>query len=116
MRHRSTKKILGRERASRRSLLKSLAESVILYEKIQTTEGKAKVVRPLVEKAITVGKSPGLVARRKLMTMFHSELPVKKILEELAPRYKDRRGGYVRIIKISPRRNDAAAMAQIELV
>lgn len=116
MRHRSCKKILGRERAPRRSLLKSLAESVILYEKVKTTEGKAKMARPLVEKAITVGKKPTLAARRKLMTMFHSELPVKKILEELGPRYKERRGGYVRIIKLAPRRNDAAAMTQIELV
>lgn len=116
MKHRSSKKVLGREVAPRRALLKSLAESVILYEKVKTTEGKAKIVRPLVEKAITVGKEQTLAARRKLMTMFHSELPVKKILEELAPRYKNRKGGYTRIVKLGHRLNDAADMAQIELV
>jgi large subunit ribosomal protein L17 len=116
MRHRSSKKILGREKAPRRALLRSLAESVVLYEKVRTTEGKAKVVRQLVEKAITVGKEQNLTARRRLMTIFHSELPVRKILEELAPRYKDRRGGYTRLIKLGHRRGDAADMAQIELV
>ncbi|MFA6131604.1 MAG: 50S ribosomal protein L17 [Patescibacteria group bacterium] len=116
MKHRSSKKILGRKAAPRRALLRSLAESIILYEKVKTTEGKAKIVRPLVEKAITTGKGQSLVARRKLMTMFHSELPVKKILEELAPRYKDRKGGYTRIVKLGHRLNDAADMAQIELV
>jgi len=116
MKHRSSKKILGREKAPREALLKSLAESVILYEKVKTTEGKAKIVRPLVEKAITTGKGQTLAARRKLMTMFHSELPVKKILEELAPRYKDRKGGYTRIVKLGHRLGDAADMAQIELV
>ncbi|HBR80752.1 MAG: 50S ribosomal protein L17 [Candidatus Uhrbacteria bacterium GW2011_GWE2_45_35] len=116
MRHRSNTKILDRKTAPRRALLKSLAESVILYEKIQTTEAKAKTVRPLVEKAISVGKEPTLTARRKLMTMFHTEAPVKKILEELGPRYKTRAGGYTRIIKLGHRKNDAADMAQIELV
>lgn len=116
MRHRSCKKILGREVAPRRSLFKSLAESVILYEKVQTTEAKAKIIRPLVEKAITIGKKPTLAARRQLMTMFHSEAPVKKILEEISPRYKTRAGGYTRIIKLGHRLNDAADMAQIELV
>lgn len=116
MKHRSSKKILGREKAPRRSLLKSLAESLILYEKIKTTEGKAKIVRPLVERAITVGKKPTLAARRRLMAVFHTEAPVKKILEELGPRYSTRSGGYTRIIKLGHRKNDAADMAQIELV
>jgi len=116
MKHRSSKKILGREKAPRRALLRSLAESVILYEKVKTTEAKAKIVRPMVEKAITVGKKPTLTARRQLMTIFHTEIPVKKILEELGPRYKNRSGGYTRIIKLGHRKNDAADMAQIELV
>jgi large subunit ribosomal protein L17 len=116
MRHRSSKKIFGRETAPRRSLLKSLAESVILYEKVKTTEAKAKAVRSLVEKAITAGKNPTLTARRRLMATFHTEAPVKKILEELGPRYKTRVGGYTRVIKLGHRKNDAADMAQIELV
>ncbi|MFH1089560.1 MAG: 50S ribosomal protein L17 [Candidatus Uhrbacteria bacterium] len=116
MRHRNNKKILGREVAPRRALLRSLAESVILYEKVQTTEAKAKIVRPLVEKAISIGKTPTLAARRKLMTMFHTQAPVEKILAEIGPRYKTRAGGYTRIIKLGHRLNDAADMAQIELV
>ena len=116
MRHQKKKVTLDRKKAPRVALLRNLAASVILYEKVKTTEGKAKIVRPLVEKAITTGKAQTLTARRKLMTMFHSELPVKKILEELAPRYKDRKGGYTRIVKLGHRLNDAADMAQIELV
>ncbi len=116
MNHRSSKKIFGREIAPRRALLKSLAESVILYEKVKTTEAKAKNVRSLVEKAITTGKKSTLTARRSLIAMFHTEAPVKKILEELGPRYKDRAGGYTRVIKLGHRKNDAADMAQIELV
>jgi large subunit ribosomal protein L17 len=116
MRHRSNVKILDRKTAPRRSLLRSLAESGVLYEKVQTTEAKAKIVRSMVEKAITVGKKPTLAARRQLMVVFHTEAPVKKILEELGPRYKTRAGGYTRIIKLAHRKNDAADMAQIELV
>ncbi|MFH1252903.1 MAG: 50S ribosomal protein L17 [Candidatus Uhrbacteria bacterium] len=116
MRHRSKKKILGRKSAPLRSLLRNLAESIILYEKVKTTEGKAKTVRSMVERAITTGKTPTLAARRKLMTVFHTELPVKKVLEELGPRYKNRPGGYTRIIKLGHRLNDAADMVQIELV
>lgn len=116
MRHRSKKKILGRKSEPLRALMRGLAESVILYEKVRTTEAKAKTVRVLVEKAITTGKNPTLTARRKLMTIFNTELPVKKILEELGPRYKSRPGGYTRIIKLGHRLNDAADMAQIELV
>jgi len=116
MRHRSSKKILGRKAAPRRSLLRSLIESVVLYEKVKTTEAKAKIIRPLVEKAITVGKTPTLTARRKLMTVFHSEAAVKKVIEELGPRYKTRKGGFTRITKLGHRLNDSAEMAQIELV
>jgi len=116
MRHRSKKKILGRKSEPLRALLRGLAESIILFEKVKTTEAKAKTVRPFVERVITAGKTPSLVARRKLMTIFHTELPVKKILEELGPRYKNRAGGYTRIIKLGTRLNDAAEMVQIELV
>ena len=116
MRHRSTRKILGRKAEPRRALMRGLAESLVLFEKIKTTEAKAKVIRPLVEKAITVGKNPTLAVRRNLKTVFHTELPVKKILEELGPRYKNRAGCYTRITKLGTRLNDAAEMVQIELV
>jgi len=116
MRHRKKGTILGREKAPREALLRNLAASVILYEKVQTTEAKAKAVRPLVERAITTGKNPTLASRRNLMKSFYTEFPVKKILEVLGPRYMKREGGFTRIVKLGHRQNDAADMVQIELV
>jgi len=107
---------LGREKAPREALLRNLAASVILYEKVTTTQAKAKAVKPLVEKAITKGKTPTLASRRTLMSFFYTEHPVKKIFEVLGPRYQNRAGGYTRIIKLGPRKNDGADMVQIELV
>lgn len=116
MRHRKKGKILDRAKAPREALLRNLAASVILYEKVDTTEAKAKAVRSFVEKAITDGKQPSLASRRHLMKFFYTEHPVKKILEVLGPRYLTRTGGYTRIIKLEPRKNDGAQMARIELV
>jgi large subunit ribosomal protein L17 len=116
MRHRKAGKILGRKKAPREALLRNLATSVILYEKIKTTEAKAKAVKPLVEKAITRGKTPTLASRRLLMKFFYTDHPVKKILEVLGPRYMERKGGYTRIIKLGARQGDGAAMVQLELV
>lgn len=116
MRHRKSGKVLDRKAGPRASLLRNLAASVILHEKVQTTEAKAKAVRPMVERAITRGKTPTLSARRLLMQVFYTEQPVKKILEVLGPRYASRPGGYTRIIKIGPRQGDSAAMVQLELV
>lgn len=116
MRHRKKGTILGRERAPREAMLRNLAASVILYEKVKTTEAKAKAVRSLVEKAITSGKKPTLASRRKLMGWFYTDHPVKKIFEVLGPRYQNREGGYTRIVKIGARKNDGAEMVQIELV
>jgi len=116
MRHRKKGKILDRKKAPREALLRNLAASVILYEKVKTTEAKAKAVRPFVERAITTGKSPSLAARRKLMKFFYTDHAVKKILEVLGPKYKERPGGYTRIVKIGHRKNDGADMVQLELV
>ena len=116
MRHRKKGKILDRKKSSRKALLRNLATSVVLYEKVKTTKAKAKAVRPLVEKAITAGKKDTEHARRKLRKMFYTENTVNKVLEELGPRYEDRPGGYTRIVKIGPRKNDGADMVQIELV
>lgn len=116
MRHRKKGKILGREKASRKALLRNLAAQVILYEKVKTTLPKAKAVRPFVEKMITRGKTDTLDNRRKLLQFFYFENPVKKILEVLGPRYRDRKGGYTRIVKLNQRKGDAAKMAIIELV
>ncbi|MBN1325907.1 50S ribosomal protein L17 [Candidatus Falkowbacteria bacterium] len=116
MRHANKKKILDRASAQRKALLRSLATSLILYEKIKTTQAKAKVLRPFVEKLITKGKKNDLLARRDLKKVLYKETAVKKVLEVLSPRYKERKGGYTRIIKLSARKGDAAKMAIIEFV
>ncbi len=116
MRHRNVNKILDRKRGPRKALLRSLATNLVLYEKIKTTEGKARVIKPIVERLITKGKVNNLVARRDLLKYLYGENAVKKVLEVLSPRYKDRKGGYTRIIKIASRSGDAAKIAQIEFV
>ena len=116
MHHRKKGKVLDRAKAPREAMLRNLAASIILYEKVQTTSAKAKAVRSLVERAITTGKTPSLAARRNLMKVFYTEHPVKKILEVLGPRYATRPGGYTRIVKIGNRLNDGAEVVQIELV
>ncbi len=116
MRHRKTGKILARKKAPREALLRNLASSIVIYEKVKTTEAKAKAVRPFVERAITSGKSSALSVRRNLLKFFYTEQVVSKILDELGPRYKERPGGYTRIVKLGVRKGDGAQMVQIELV
>jgi large subunit ribosomal protein L17 len=116
MRHRKKGKILDRKVGPRKALLRNLAVSLILYEKIQTTGAKAKTLRPIVEKLITKGKTNTLVARRNLLKYLYKESAVKKIIEDIGPRYKDRKGGYTRILKLGRRAGDAAEIVQIELV
>lgn len=116
MRHRQHGRKLGRTAVPRKHLLSNLAQSVILYEKVQTTLAKAKEVRPLVERLITLGKQDTLSSRRNLLRILKVESAVKKVIEALGPRYAKRSGGYTRIVKIGSRQGDAAPMAQIELV
>lgn len=116
MRHRKKGKILGREKGPREALIRNLAASVVLYEKVQTTETKAKMIRPVIEKLVTRGKEPTLTNRRYLHSFFYTEAPVKKILEVLGPRYKERPGGYLRITRIGHRQGDAGVKVQIEFV
>lgn len=117
MRHRNTGTVLDRKAAPRQALLRGLAQSIVLYEKVQTTQAKAKAVKPIVERLITKGKADTLTARRNLLSFFgQRELPVKKILEVLSPRYKTRAGGYTRINKIGTRKGDGAETVQIEFV
>ena len=95
----------------------NLAQSVVLFETVTTTQAKAKAIRPLVERLVTRSKEPSLANRRYLLSYFRQqELPVKKLLEVLGPRYKDRAGGYLRISKIGPRKGDGGDMAQIQFV
>jgi len=116
MRHRSKGRILGRKTASRKGLLANLAQSIILYEKVRTTEAKAKEARSLVERLITIGKKPTLASRRLLLSRLPTANAVKKVLEVLGPRYVKRAGGYTRISKIGRRQGDAGKMVVIELV
>ena len=108
---------LGRTNKHRRSLLASQVKNVIMNEKIQTTETRAKETRKFVEKMITYGKDGSLVSRRKALAFLHNDnTVVKKIFDELAPRYANRNGGYTRIIKLTERRGDDALMVVLELV
>jgi len=116
MRHKVKGKKLDRLKAPREAMLKNLASSIIMYEKVKTTEAKAKAVKSLVEKMITVSKKGDLAARRKLIQTLPQPLAVKKAMDVLGERYKERAGGYTRVIKIGERAGDGAKMAQIELV
>jgi len=135
MRKRIKTRKLSRSRDQRKALRKSLMSEFFLHEKIKTTEAKAKEIQPLVEKIITSAKSVnysksastdkdkgsknkekgGISQRRSLGKVFSAEI-VKKIIEEIAPKFKNRNGGYTRIIKIGARKSDSAKIAIIELV
>lgn len=116
MRHGKTTKVLGRTTAPKKALVRNLATSLVLYEKIETTETKAKVLRPYVERLITIGKKNTLQARRQLLAKLYLASAVKKVLEDLAPRYAERKGGYLRIVKLGFRKGDAAKVVKIEFV
>ena len=108
---------LGVDTKHRRSMLANLTKDVIMNGKITTTETRAKEVRKFVDKMITYGKKADLVSRRKALAFFeNNEAVVKKIFDELAPKYATRNGGYTRILKLEERRGDNALMAIIELV
>ena len=108
---------LGRTNKHRRSMLANLTRDVIMKERIETTETRAKEVRKFVDKMITYGKDGSLVARRKALAFMHNDnTVVKKVFDELAPRYANRNGGYTRILKLTERRGDDALMVILELV
>ncbi|MDR1194196.1 MAG: 50S ribosomal protein L17 [Peptococcaceae bacterium] len=107
---------LGRNIGQRRALLRHLTTALIHRGRIVTTEQKAKQLRSTAEKMITLGKRGDLAARRHAMAYIMDETVVKNLFEQVADKYKDRAGGYTRIIKIGPRRGDAAMMCYIELV
>ncbi len=116
MKHRHKGKILDRKKAPREALLRGLATSLVIYEKIKTTKAKAKAVKPIVEKLITTAKKNDLTTRRQLLQVLYHKKAVNKALEVLGPRYKDRRGGYTRIINLDNRLGDNAEMVQIEFI
>lgn len=116
MRHRVKKTTLGRKKEPRELMLRNLASSVLIYERVKTTRAKAKAVKPLVEKLITAAKQEDLAARRKLIQVLPQKMAVKKSFEVLGKRYKDKQGGYTRIVNLPAREGDGAQMAVLELV
>jgi len=116
VRHRWGRRKLGRPPAERKALLRGQSTDLLRYEKIQTTEAKAKELRIEVERLITLGKSGSLHARRQAYAYVYDKKVVDKLFHELAPRFAERAGGYTRIIRLGFRRGDAAPVVQIELV
>lgn len=116
MRHRVAGRRLGRPTAHRWALYRNLVSDLVKYDKIVTTEAKAKEIRGLAEKMITLGKEGSLASRRRALAFVTEKKLVDKIFGELAPRYMERPGGYTRIIKMGRRVGDGARLAQVELV
>ena len=116
MKHRIKGKKLNRTSSHRKALFKNMAQAIIKHEQIITTLAKAKTMKPIVDKLITLGKKGSLHARRQAFSKLRDESMVAKLFETLAPRYADRNGGYTRVLKAGYRYGDAAAMAVIELV
>ena len=115
MRKRKKGKKFGRVKEQRKALFRSLVSSLVLHKKIKTTEAKAKELRQFIEPLITKAKAGDLHKRRQVRR-YLSDSITKKLFNEIAPLYKERRGGYTRIIKLAPRESDGARMAIIELV
>jgi len=116
MRHGNSNRKLNRTSAHRKAMFANMSASLIKHEQIVTTLPKAKELRPIVEKLITLGKRGGLALRRQAIGEIRDVDQAKKLFDVLAPRYKDRQGGYTRIIKAGFRYGDNAAMAVIEFV
>ena len=116
MRHARSGKKLGRDSAHRKALYSNLAGALIEHGRIKTTVTKAKAVKPLAEQMITLGRRGDLHARRQATAFLRSRDVVHHLFAEIAPRFKDRPGGYTRIIKLGPRPGDAAEMVYLELV
>ena len=116
MRHRNTTKTFGRTKEAREMMLRNLAASVLIYEKVKTTETKGKEVRSLVERCITIAKKGDLNARRSLIAKLPQPNAVKKAMEVLGKRYEKRPGGYTRLVKLGRRQGDAAPIVLVELV
>lgn len=116
MRHQRAGKKLGRDSAHRKALYSNLAGALIEHGRIKTTVTKAKAVKPFAEQMITLGRRGDLHARRQATAFLRSRDVVHHLFAEVAPRFKDRPGGYTRIVKLGPRQGDAAEMAYLELV
>lgn len=116
MLHRVAGKKLGRTKNQRTALFKGLASSMILHEKITTTEAKAKAVKPMIEKLVTKAKVNSIHTRRSLLKDIGAENVVSKLLEVVGPKFKDRPGGYLRIVRLGNRSGDQASMVSLMFV
>jgi large subunit ribosomal protein L17 len=116
MRHLKSGRKLSRTSSHRRALIRNLITSLLRDEKIQTTDPKAKELRRWADRVITLGKQGSLHARRQVLGIVQDKAVVRKLFDSIAPRFKDRPGGYTRIIKVGMRRGDAAPISLIELV
>jgi len=116
MRHKVAGRKLSRSTGHRRALYRNLVTDLLRYEKIVTTEAKAKEVRSLAEKMITLGKKGGLSSFRQALSFIIDETVAEKVFSELASRYASRPGGYTRMVKLGPRLGDGAPMVQLSLV
>ena len=116
MRHRNAGFKLGRNTSHRRALLRNLVTSVIVEDRVETTIAKAKAVRPHVEKMITLGKKGDLPSRRQALSFLMTDIAVTRLFETVAPRYGDRQGGYLRIVRTGFQKGDGAEKAFIELL
>lgn len=116
MKHLKKNRKFGREVGLRKALLRSLAHNFIQNKKIKTTEAKAKEICKIIEKIITKAKKNSVENRRLIYQKIPNKTDVKKIFDDIAPKYKERNGGYTRIIKLPPRKKDTAKMAVIEFV
>ena len=116
MRHRNAGFKLGRNTSHRNALLRNLVTSVIIEDRVETTVAKAKAVRPHVEKMITLGKKGDVHARRQALSFLRTDDAVKRLFDTVAPRYGDRQGGYLRIVRTGFQKGDGAEKAFIELL
>ncbi|MDD5605811.1 MAG: 50S ribosomal protein L17 [Patescibacteria group bacterium] len=117
MRHLVKGKTLGRKKAHRTALVRNLVTALVLHERIETTEAKAKTLKPKIERLINHAKKGSLAAKQTVLKdVFNNRVVAKKLMEVIAPKYAKRVGGYVRVVKLGKRAGDAADMAMIEFV
>ncbi len=116
MRHQRSGKKLGRDSAHRKALYANLTASLIEHGRIRTTETKAKAVRPIAEKMVTLAREGTIHARRQALAYLRTQEVVHKLFSEVAPRFVGRPGGYTRVVKLGPRQGDSAPMAYLEFV
>lgn len=116
MRHQVKGKKLSRNSAQRKALFKSLINALVIHGEVKTTESKAKAIRGLVDKLITKGKRGTFQARRLIGAFLQNKMAVNKIVDELSPTFKNRPGGFTKIVRLGPRRGDDAMMVKLELM